>query len=208
MRKFLLSSFWLFVLSCFNTNFARDVDMKPTPSSQEAIFAMGCFWCGAAAFADHDTNIKLPGIISLRSGYTGGKSTNPTYPDHEGHQEAVKIVFDPTIITYPQLLEIFWHNVDPFDDKGQFCDKGASYVSTIYYRDEVQKKQAEESKTNIEKLLNNQVATLLRPATSFYDAEAYHQDYKINNPVRYSYYRWGCGRDKSLAEIWNKNKAK
>lgn len=170
--------------------------------TEVAIFGLGCFWCGAAAFADHDTNVKFPGIISVKSGYTGGTSTNPTYPDHAGHVEAVKVEFDPQVITYSQLLDIFWHNVDPFDPKGQFCDKGSPYVSAIFYQNSDQQTQAENSKNAVEKQLNQVVVTTLRPATPFYDAEDYHQDYKIKNPVRYKFYRWNCGRDARLKEVW------
>ena len=179
--------------------------MTPNTTTQEAIFAMGCFWCGAAAFADHDTNEKLPGIIEVKSGYTGGTSTNPTYPSHVGHQEAVKVVFDPSKISYAQLLEIFWRNVDPFDDKGQFCDKGMSYVSAIYFKDLDQQKQAQDSKEAVQKKLGQKIVTELKPASPFYDAEEYHQDYKIKNPVRYKIYRWNCGRDQRLREIWDLN---
>jgi peptide-methionine (S)-S-oxide reductase len=187
---------------CFNISYAQGDTMKPTIETHQAIFAMGCFWCGAAAFFDHDTNEMLPGIITVRVGYTGGISTNPTYPAHEGHQEAVKIDFDPTKISYKQLLDIFWHNVDPFDGKGQFCDKGQSYISAIYVKDDEQKKQAEESKKAIEQKFNQTVATEIKAASLFTDAEAYHQDYKRKNPVRYKVYRWNCGRDQRLNEIW------
>lgn len=202
MKKILLSSLWAFILSLTNISYAGGDVVKPTTPTQEAIFAMGCFWCGAAAFADHDTNEKIPGVIAIRSGYTGGTSTNPTYPAHEGHQEAVKVVFNPDIIPYEKILDIFWHNVDPFDAKGQFCDKGESYVSAIYYKNDDQKKQALESKKAIEKTLNRAVVTEIKEATPFYDAEEYHQDYKSKNPLRYKVYRWNCGRDQRLKEIW------
>ena len=177
--------------------------MTPPQSTQEAIFAMGCFWCGAAAFADHDTNIKLPGVIDVKVGFTGGTSSNPTYASHQGHQEAVKVVFDPDRISYGQLLDVFWHNVDPFDDKGQFCDQGEPYKSSIFFKDTDQQKQALASKEKIEKRFGQKVVTELKAATPFYDAEDYHQDYKIKNPVRYKVYRWNCGRDQRLKEIWN-----
>ncbi len=202
MKKNLLAYVWMFLFSCVNISHAESEIMKPTMNTQEAIFAIGCFWCGAASFADHDTNEKLPGIIAIRSGYTGGTSTNPTYPAHEGHQEAVKVVFNPDIISYGQLLDIFWHNVDPFDAQGQFCDKGKSYISAIYYKDDVQKKQALESKKAMEKQLGKSIVTEIKAATPFYDAEEYHQDYKSKNPIRYKVYRWNCGRDQRLKEIW------
>ena len=205
MKKVILSFISLLVLSFLNMSNAEGDPMTPNTTTQEAIFAMGCFWCGAAAFADHDTNEKLPGIIEVKSGYTGGTSTNPTYPSHEGHQEAVKVVFDPSKISYAQLLEIFWRNVDPFDDKGQFCDKGMSYVSAIYFKDLDQQKQAQDSKEAVQKKLGQKIVTELKPASPFYDAEEYHQDYKIKNPVRYKIYRWNCGRDQRLREIWDLN---
>lgn len=169
---------------------------------QEASFAMGCFWCGAAAFVDHDTNEKFPGIIAITVGYEGGLSTDPTYENHTGHQETVKVVFDPTKISYAKLLHLFWHNVDPFDDKGQFCDRGSSYTTVIFYHNEEQKKLAAFSKAQIEKALKQKVVTALRPAMIFYNAEDYHQDYKIKNPLQYQCYRQGCGRDVRLEEIW------
>jgi len=202
MKKNLIISFWVFLLGCLTITYAQDAVVKPTINTQEAIFAMGCFWSGAATFVNHDTNEKLSGIIAIRSGYTGGISTNPTYPAHEGHQEAVKIVFNPGAISYAQLLDIFWHNVDPFDAQGQFCDKGKSYTSTIYYKDDTQKKQALESKKTMEKQLKKSIVTAIKAATPFYDAEEYHQDYKSKNPVRYKVYRWNYGRDQRLKEIW------
>jgi peptide-methionine (S)-S-oxide reductase len=201
MKNTLLA--FIFMLLCRENHLcsAQEGTLIPT-TRQEAIFAMGCFWCGAAAFADHDTNVPLQGILEIKSGYTGGISTNPTYASHEGHQEAVKVVYDPTKVTYAQLLNIFWHNVDPFDPNGQFCDKGAPYTSAIYYQDEDQKKQAFESKGAVEKRIGKAVVTEIKPASAFFDAEAYHQDYKKKNPVRYNVYRWNCGRDKRLNEIW------
>ena len=190
------------VLGFLNVADAKENNVNQNSTTQEAIFAMGCFWCGSAAFTDHDTNENLPGILSIRSGYTGGTSGHPTYQDHEGHQEAVKIVFDPTKITYSKLLNIFWHNVDPYDDKGQFCDQGLPYLSVIFFKDEDQNKQALESKNTIESKLGKQVVTSIRPATPFHDAEEYHQDYKKKNPIRYKVYRWNCGRDQRLKEIW------
>lgn len=185
--------------SLINSTSAGENSM--TRKTQEAVFAMGCFWCGEAAFADHETNIKFPGIISVRSGYSGGTSTTPTYESHLGHLESVKVVFDPSIISYEKLLDIFWHNVDPFDARGQFCDKGEPYKSAIFYT-ESQRAQAEASKKALEVKLGKPVVTELRPASPFYDAEEYHQNYKIKNPIRYKVYRWNCGRDKRLKEVW------
>lgn len=173
-----------------------------------AIFAGGCFWC-----MEHDF-YKVIGVIDVVSGYTGGKVDAPSYESVSagatGHHEAVEIQFDPKQITYEQLLDIFWHNVDPFDDHGQFCDKGSSYRAAIFYLDESQQKQAEESKKRVEKELGKVVVTQILPASQFYPAEEYHQDYAKKNPIRYKFYRFGCGRDNRLKEIWGppkKNKA-
>jgi peptide-methionine (S)-S-oxide reductase len=176
--------------------------MKTQKALQEATFAMGCFWCGAVVFTDHETNEKLPGIVSITVGYAGGTSTHPTYADHAGHKETVKVIFDPEKISYDKLLTLFWHNIDPFDDKGQFCDKGFAYTAVIFYNGEEQQKLAMRSKMQVEEKLKREVVTELTPATVFYDAEDYHQDYKIKNPVHYQYYRCGCGRDARLKEIW------
>ncbi|MDP1974941.1 MAG: peptide-methionine (S)-S-oxide reductase MsrA [Alphaproteobacteria bacterium] len=170
--------------------------------TQEAIFAMGCFWCGAAAFKNHDTHKKLPGIIDVKSGYTGGRSTNPTYESHAGHLEAVKIVFDSSVISYEKLLDIFWHNIDPFDDQGQFCDKGFSYKAAIFFKNEEQEEKAKRSIQEIQKKLGKNVVTSIIPASVFYNAEEYHQEYHLKNPVRYKFYRWNCGRDKRLNIVW------
>ena len=174
-----------------------------TPEKKEvAIFTMGCFWCGESEFRNPDSGKPLPGILSLQVGYAGGTKSNPTYESHQGYKEAVKIEFNPSIISYEKLLDIFWHNVDPFDGKGQFCDKGSPYTSVIYYHDEAQKKAARASLQNTQKVLGKKIVTELLPATTFYDAEEYHQDYKEKNPVRYKFYRWNCGRDERLKEVW------
>lgn len=196
---------FLVVMMIFSQNIASAAQDKPAPSvnkPQEAIFAMGCFWCGASEFTNHETNEKLPGILRVRVGYTGGSFANPTYENHPGHKEAVKVVFDPKVISYATLLDIFWHNVDPFDAKGQFCDKGAPYTAGIFYQGDDQLSKATKSKEEIEKYLGQAVVTEIKPASIFYDAEEYHQNYKIKNPVRYQYYRWNCGRDTRLEEIW------
>lgn len=171
-----------------------------------AIFAGGCFWCMESDFA------KVPGVINVVSGYTGGTVKEPKYRDVSaggtGHYESVKIEFDPNKINYSQLLEIFWHNIDPFDDQGQFCDKGSSYRAAIFYLDETQMLQAIESRKSIEGQLGQGVVIQVLPASEFYKAETYHQDYAKKNPLRYGLYRWNCGRDARLKQIWEqKNKA-
>jgi peptide-methionine (S)-S-oxide reductase len=148
---------------------------------------------------------KLPGVISVTSGYTGGQVKNPSYEQVSaggtGHRESVEIVFDPTKISYAKLLDVFWHNVDPLDNQGQFCDKGPQYRSAIFYHDATQKRLAEESKAVVEKKLGR-VATDILPASQFWPAEEYHQHYYKKNPVRYHFYRFSCGRDQRLASIW------
>ncbi|MBI3778926.1 MAG: peptide-methionine (S)-S-oxide reductase MsrA [Gammaproteobacteria bacterium] len=165
-----------------------------------AVFAGGCFWCMVHPFDE------LPGVMSVTSGYTGGHKPNPTY--HEvsagdtGHVEAVQIVYDPQKIRYEKLLDVFWVNVDPLDNGGQFCDRGSTYTSAIFYQDGEQKKLAEQSKAAIEKKLGKTVVTTIRPAATFYPAEDYHQDYYKKNPLRYKYYRYSCGRDQRLEQLW------
>jgi peptide-methionine (S)-S-oxide reductase len=173
----------------------------PAPATRGvATFAGGCFWCEESAFQD------VKGVISATSGYTGGKEQNPTYEqvsDHmTGHLESVEIVYDPRAISYQQLLDIFWHNVDPFDNTGQFCDHGPQYRGAIFYHDAEQKRLADASKAAVEKQLGKKVVTDVIPASKFWPAEDYHQDYYKKNPVRYHFYRFNCGRDARLKAIW------
>ncbi len=166
-----------------------------------AVFAGGCFWCMEEPFDE------LPGVISTTSGYTGGKTENPTYKDisngKTGHSEAVQVTYDPTKISYAALLEVFWHNIDPFDDEGQFCDKGDQYKAAIFYQDEKEKQLAEASKLALKaKFPNETVVTSIKPAGKFFPAEEYHRDYYLNNPRRYQFYRFTCGRDQRLNEVW------
>jgi len=167
-----------------------------------ATFAGGCFWCMVPPFE------KLPGVVSVTSGYTGGHAVNPTYEEVSaggtGHVEAVQIIYDPKKIGYEKLLDAFWHNVDPLDASGQFCDRGSTYRSEIFYHGEEQKRLAEQSKAAVEKQLKRPVVTEIRPAGPFYAAEAYHQDYYKKNPVRYEFYRYSCGRDQRLEQLWGK----
>ena len=162
-----------------------------------AVFAGGCFWCVEAAYQD------IEGVTDAVSGFTGGKLKNPTYNgNHRGHYEAVKVTYDPAVINYEQLLEVFWHNIDPFDDRGQFCDKGDSYRSAIFLTDE-QRSQAESSKEKVvQKFQSEVVVTELLPVSKFWPVEAGHQDYYKKNPIRYHLYRNGCGRDRRLKQIW------
>ena len=175
---------------------------SPPGGSATAIFAGGCFWCEETAFEG------LPGVLSVVSGYTGGQIKNPTYEQVSagvtGHAESVEVTFDPGKTSYEKLLEVFWHNVDPFQKNGQFCDHGTQYRSAIFYKDEAQKKASEESKRRLEEQerFRGKIATQIVPATTFYPAEEYHQDFYKKNPVRYHEYREGCGRDARLKQIW------
>lgn len=171
-------------------------------NTETAIFAGGCFWCMEPPFD------KLDGVISTTSGYTGGHKENPTYREVSsgvtGHAEAVKIIYDQRKVSYERLLEVFWENIDPTTPDRQFCDHGAQYRSAIFYLDENQKRLAEESKKALEEAnrLNAPIVTEITAATEFYPAEEYHQDYYRKNPIRYKYYRYHCGRDKRLRELW------
>ena len=167
-----------------------------------ATLAAGCFWCIEADLE------KLDGVISVTSGYTGGTIANPTYKQVSSgktrHTEAVRVVFDPRVISYEELLEIFWRNVDPTVADRQFCDVGEQYRAGIFYHDERQREAAEKSRAALEqtKPFTNPIVTEITAATAFYPAEAYHQDYFKKNPIRYSYYRKSCGRDRRLKELW------
>ncbi|MDQ5988657.1 MAG: Peptide methionine sulfoxide reductase MsrA [Syntrophus sp. SKADARSKE-3] len=169
---------------------------------EKATFAGGCFWCMEAPFD------RLPGVVSVTAGYTGGTVKNPTYEQVSaggtGHAESIEIVFDPKIISYAKLLEIFWHNIDPTVTNRQFCDYGRQYRTAIFYYGEEQRKLAEQSKAALSKTKSfpGQVVTEIVPAGTFYPAEDYHQHYYKKNPIRYKYYRASCGRDKRLQDLW------
>jgi len=169
-----------------------------------ATFAGGCFWCMEAPFD------KLPGVISVTVGYTGGHVKNPTYEQVSaggtGHAESVQIVYDPGKISYEKLLDIFWHNIDPTVKDRQFCDIGSQYRSAIFYHNEEQKVLARKSKEALEKTkpFKGPIVTEITPASEFYPAEEYHQHYYKKNPIRYKYYRYGCGRDQRLEQLWGK----
>jgi peptide-methionine (S)-S-oxide reductase len=171
--------------------------------TQTAIFAGGCFWCVESDF-DH-----VPGVVSTTSGYTGGHLDNPSYQDvvteTTGHREAVLVEFDPSKVSYEQLLDVYWHSVDPTDAGGQFCDRGESYTTAIYTNSMEQQKEATASAKEIGKELGKPVATLIAPAKTFYPAEDYHQNYYEKNPIRYKYYRFGCRRDARIDTIWGKD---
>jgi peptide-methionine (S)-S-oxide reductase len=170
-------------------------------SADKAIFAGGCFWCMESDFE------KLEGVTDVISGFTGGTLENPTYRgNHEGHYEAVEITYDPNKVSYQGLLDHYWVNIDPFDARGQFCDKGFSYLSAIFVANDEEKALAEQSKNKvIAQFPNQKVVTPILPTSIFYPIkgnESFHQDYYKNNPIRYTAYRWNCGRDKRLKAIW------
>ncbi len=169
--------------------------------ADKAVFAGGCFWCMESDFE------KLAGVTDVISGFTGGTLENPTYRgNHAGHYEAVEITYDPEQVSYKELLDHFWVNIDPFDARGQFCDKGHSYLSAIFVASEKERKLAEESRQKVvERFPDQEVVTPILAASIFYPIkgdEIHHQDYYKNNPIRYKYYRWNCGRDQRLKEIW------
>jgi peptide-methionine (S)-S-oxide reductase len=173
----------------------------PNALADTALFAGGCFWCMESDFE------KLEGVTDVVSGFTGGTAPNPTYfGDHSGHYEAVQVSYDPMKITYKGLLEYYWVHIDPFDDRGQFCDKGPSYLSAIFVANEVERMLAEQSLNRVAKRFpGSTVATRILPASTFYPIkgdESYHQDYYKNSPVSYKFYRYTCGRDRRLEEIW------
>ncbi|MCV0394455.1 MAG: peptide-methionine (S)-S-oxide reductase MsrA [Rhizobiaceae bacterium] len=173
-----------------------------TPSvsaeTRKAIFAGGCFWCVEADFD------KVPGVTATVSGYIGGSTDNPTYKNHAaaGHREAVEIAYDPGRVSYETLLAIFWRSVDPTDGGGQFCDRGYSYTTAIYTIGQAQADAARKSKTETIQALGEPVATEVVKAPAFWPAEDYHQDYYRKNPVRYKFYRNGCGRDDRIRQVW------
>ena len=195
------ASLLLFILACLPAIGSAQADTG-NPAHASAIFAGGCFWCMEPPFD------KLEGVISTTSGYIGGHKLNPTYQEvsagRTGHTEAVKIVYDPGKVSYPELLDVFWHNIDPTAVDGQFCDWGTQYRSEIFFNSAEQRQQAEKSKAALDELkpFKEPVVTAITKDSVFYPAEDYHQDYYLKNPVRYKFYRYGCGRDKRLEELW------
>ena len=175
-------------------------------SLETATFAGGCFWCMEPPFDE------LAGVISTTSGSTGGQKKDPTYEEVSsggtGHTEAVQVVFDPTKISYAELLEMFWRNIDPTTPNRQFCDIGSQYRTAIFYHNDEQQRLAEASKKAIEESgrLTKPIVTEIAPVSEFYVAEEYHQDYYTKNPIRYKFYRYNCGRDQALEAIWGEGK--
>jgi peptide-methionine (S)-S-oxide reductase len=176
---------------------------KPKAEMQKtdvATFAGGCFWCVEADFD------KVKGVISTTSGYTGGHVKNPTYEQVSaggtGHAESVEVVYDPSQVSYAKLVDYFFHHIDPLAKDAQFCDHGHQYRTAIFYHGDEQKKIAEAAKKKVEAELKQKVYTEIVPAGPFYKAEGYHQDYYKKNPVRYKFYRWNCGRDQRVKQVW------
>ena len=195
MKSLTIAAFGLLTASLFpSTSFA---------DTKVAIFAGGCFWCVESDF-DH-----VPGVISTTSGYTGGHVANATYQDvtseTSGHREAVKIEYDSTKTDYAKLLDAYWHSTDPTDPIGQFCDKGESYTPAIFVMNAEEKALAEKTKADVATALGTKVSTLILDASDFWPAEDYHQNYYLNNELKYSYYRNACGRNDRVASIWGKD---
>jgi len=198
----------VFILSLLATAISSADETATTTENKDAsvaTFAGGCFWCMEGPFD------KLQGVISTTSGYTGGHTKNPTYKQtstgRTGHTEAVQIVYDPEQVSYEKLLDVFWHNIDPTTPDQQFCDRGSQYRSEIFYHNDEQKQLAEASKAalNKNKPFREPIVTQVSKASTFYAAEDYHQDYYRKNPIRYRYYRHGCGRDKRLEQLWGES---
>ena len=175
------------------------------PAMKTAVFAGGCFWCMESDF-EHEKG-KVSDVVS---GYSGGKTVNPTYYDvsggDTGHLESVQVTYDPALISYGQLLDIFWQNVDPFDPNGQFCDKGSQYRAAIFYGSDEEKQLAEASLKKVEEKYGKKVETLILPAATFYPAEEKHQDYSSKQTLSYKMYRNGCGRDEALEKLHEETK--
>jgi peptide-methionine (S)-S-oxide reductase len=190
------------------TGWAQRTAPAPAPAPKAAqtataVFAGGCFWCTEADF-DH-----MPGVISTLSGYTGGRVANPTYEQvsagSTGHIESVRVVYDPRRISYQSLVQRFFRTVDPLNGGGQFCDHGDQYRTAIFVANAAERRIAEAAKAQAARQLGRPVATLILPRTPFYRAEEYHQDYYRKNPVRYRFYRWNCGRDQRLEQLWGRS---
>lgn len=185
---------------------AKDTAQDPLPplpaGLAEATFASGCFWCSEKDFE------AVPGVVEVISGYTGGATANPTYEEvgtnTTGHYEAIRVRFDPAKVSYDALLDHYWHNVDLLDGGGQFCDRGASYRPAIFVHDDAQRRAADASKAALSASgrFDRPIAVAILPAAAFTPAERYHQDYYKKNPLKYRYYRYGCGRDARLQELW------
>ncbi|MFL4987900.1 MAG: peptide-methionine (S)-S-oxide reductase MsrA [Microvirga sp.] len=161
-----------------------------------AIFAGGCFWSMEKAFEAE------PGVVSAVSGYAGGTMPRPTYENHRGYQEAVKVTYDPAKVSYAQLVDYYFHHIDPTDPDGMICDKGPSYMSSLFVATPEERQVAESAKAKVAQVIGARVTTTIKPTTTFYDAEPEHQDFAKRNPAHYEAYRIGCGRDRVLRVVW------
>ena len=200
IRRILLAAALIFAAACSPPAPATaQPQAPPTGAVEEAVFAGGCFWC-----MEHDMG-AIPGVISVESGYTGGRNANPSYENHPGHFEAVRVRYDSGRISYEQLLARYWPLIDPTDDGGQFCDRGSSYRTAIFAT-AAQRPIAEASKREIiaSGRVNGQVLTPVLDAATFWPAEEYHRDYARRNPAQYAAYRAGCGRDRVLRQVWRR----
>ena len=164
--------------------------------TKTAVFAGGCFWSAEKAME------SLAGVKGAVSGYSGGTTSNPSYEDHRGHLEVVRVTYDPAVVSYAKVVDHFFHNIDPTDPNGQICDQGPSYRTAVFAGNAQERQVAEQVKANVAKTLGATVATQVRNAAPFYMAEGYHQDYAKRNPVAYNAYRIGCGRDRALKVVW------
>ena len=204
IRNALLALGATLVLAGAIPGYAQTAKPAAAPAYAKATFAGGCFWCMEQPFD------VLPGVVSTTAGYAGGQKKNPTYEEvstgRTGHTEVVQVVYDPRKVTYDKLLEVFWRNIDPTVKDEQFCDRGTQYRSGIFYHDDTQRLLAEASKSALDrnKPFGGAIVTEITRLAEFYPAEDYHQDFYTKNPLRYKYYRSGCGRDNRLKQLWGK----
>ena len=202
MPRLLLSV--AFLLAAIGAAVGQSQAPKPGPGQAVATFAGGCFWCTESDF-DH-----VSGVISTTSGYTGGKVANPSYQQVSaggtGHAEAVEVIYDPSKVSYEQLLSYYWHSVDPTVKDQQFCDHGNQYRTAIFVRTDEERKLAEASKKKVEAELKKPIYTEIAQAGPFFAAEDYHQNFHMKNPTKYKFYRWNCGRDQRLEQLWGARK--
>ncbi len=196
--------FVIALISSLSFSHAESEKAVQTQNIKTAIFAGGCFWCMQPPY----DALSEKGVLSTLVGYSGGRTASPTYEQvsHEntGHYEVIQVTYDGNKVSYKELLSVFWKNIDPFDDKGQFCDKGDSYKSAVFFSNDEEKKEIENSIKDLQKkgIKTANFATKILPAKTFYKGEEYHQAYYKKNPVKYKYYRFRCGRDQRLEKVW------
>ena len=190
--------------AALSAGMAAEKVAEPAGKTESVILAGGCFWCLDAVYRG------LKGVTRAVSGYAGGSFPNPTYERHPGHREVVRITFDPAKVTFPQLVSYFWRTIDPVDGAGQFCDRGEAYTTAIYPLTSEQTEQANQSKAHIEEVLGKKVATpvVQLDPKGFTEAEGYHQNYHTINSIKYSFYRYSCGRDARLKQLWGDDAGK